>query len=409
MEFRIADTFTASLARLRADEQKAAKTTAFDLQMDASRPGLRLHRLDRTRDRNFWSVRAGRDLRIIVHRTSASLLICYVAHHDPAYRWAERRRLERHPRTGAAQLVEVREIVREIEGPYHGQPQRVPGSDAADGGAAGLGSDSNRVDEEAPSGTLATAPELVANERSAPGFIFRDKTDDEFLGYGVPPDWLEEVRSATEDSLLELADHLPAEAAEALLELATGGTPQLPAPLAPASDAFSHPDAERRFRVVENREELERALDAPWARWAVFLHPAQKDLVRRDYGGPARVAGSAGTGKTIVALHRAVHLAESDEQARVLLATFSEPLADALRRRLRILIGRRPRLGERVEVHSMSVLAHRLYRLNVGALKPRPKNTSGSCCGEPRRKCRPTASRTGSFGQSGAAWSMPGS
>ncbi len=370
MEFRIADTFTASLARLRADEQKAAKTTAFDLQMDASRPGLRLHRLDRTRDRNFWSVRAGRDLRIIVHRTSASLLICYVAHHDPAYRWAERRRLERHPRTGAAQLVEVREIVREIEGPYHGQPQRVPGSDAADGGAAGLGSDSNRVDEEAPSGTLATAPELVANERSAPGFIFRDKTDDEFLGYGVPPDWLEEVRSATEDSLLELADHLPAEAAEALLELATGGTPQLPAPLAPASDAFSHPDAERRFRVVENREELERALDAPWARWAVFLHPAQKDLVRRDYGGPARVAGSAGTGKTIVALHRAVHLAESDEQARVLLATFSEPLADALRRRLRILIGRRPRLGERVEVHSMSVLAHRLYRLNVGALKP---------------------------------------
>ncbi len=122
VEFRIADTFTDSLARLRADEQKAAKTTAFDLQVDPSRPGLRLHRVDAARDRNFWSVRAGRELRIIVHRTSSSFLICYVDHHDQAYRWAERRRLERHPRTGAAQLVEIQEIVREAEAPRYVQP-----------------------------------------------------------------------------------------------------------------------------------------------------------------------------------------------------------------------------------------------------------------------------------------------
>ncbi len=367
VEFRIADTFTASLGRLRADEQKAVKTTAFDLQVNPAQPGHHLHRVDSARDRNFWSVRAGRDLRIIVHRTSSSFLICYVDHHDSAYRWAERRRLERHPRTGAAQLVEIREIVREVERPRYEQPHWSATGVVAEGVPAQPPADSSSAAEER---RPETAAKTVPDERPAAKILFADKVDDELLGYGVPPDWLEDAKSATEETLLELADHLPAEAAEALLELATGGTPPVPTPLPPAADAFSHPDAERRFRVMADREELERALEAPWEKWTVFLHPAQRDLVRRDYGGPARVAGSAGTGKTIVALHRAVHLAESDPEARVLLATFSGPLADALRSRLRLLIGSRPRLGERIEVHPMAGLAERLYRLNIGALKP---------------------------------------
>ncbi|MCY3970068.1 MAG: UvrD-helicase domain-containing protein [Acidobacteria bacterium] len=368
MEFRIADTFTDSLARLRASEQKAAKTTAFDLQVNPSHPGLRFHRVDSTRDRNFWSVRAGRDLRIIVHRTSSSFLICYVDHHDQAYRWAERRRLERHPRTGAAQLVEIREIVREVETPRYVQPR----PDAVTAGVEDTVARESSAALVSPGGREAaaeTAGPAGAEERAVQRLIFAERTDDELLGYGVPGDWLEEAKSATEDTLLELAEHLPAEAAEALLELATGGTPPVPVTLAPGADPFAHPDAERRFRIVADREELERALDAPWEKWAVFLHPAQRALVERDYGGPARVAGSAGTGKTIVALHRAVHLAESDPDSRVLLATFSEPLAEALRGRLRLLIGNRPRLGERIEVQSMAGLAQRLYELNVGALK----------------------------------------
>jgi mRNA-degrading endonuclease RelE of RelBE toxin-antitoxin system len=114
MDFLIADTFTDSLARLTGDEQKAVKTTAFDLQVNPAAPGLSFHKLDRARDRRFWSVRVSRDVRIIVHRTEGSLLLCYAGHHDRAYDWAERRKLEVHPRTGAAQLVEVRETVVEI-------------------------------------------------------------------------------------------------------------------------------------------------------------------------------------------------------------------------------------------------------------------------------------------------------
>lgn len=327
MEFRIADTFTDSLTRLSGGEQKAVKTTAFDLQVNPANPGMQFHKLDRARDANFWSVRASRDLRLIVHRTDRSLLLCYVGHHDDAYRWAERRKLERHPKTGAAQLVEVRERVDEI---------RVP--------------------------RYIDSPEPQPEQR--PLFATQDR--DSLLGYGVPPEWIDDVQQVDEDGLLALADHLPAEAAEALLELAVGGTPQIPAAPSEGADPFGHPDAQRRFRLVEDSEELRQALEYPWEKWSVFLHPAQRDLVEQSFSGPARVAGSAGTGKTVVALHRAVFLAGKYPEARILLATFSDALANMLRTKLRRLAGHRPRLLECIEVHSLDTLGMRLYAQQFG-------------------------------------------
>lgn len=124
MEFRIADTFIDSLVRLTGDAQKVVKTTAFDLQMDPASPGMRFHKLDQAKDKNFWSVRVSADLRIIVHKAPASVLLCYVDHHDKAYAWAERRKLETHPKTGAAQLVEIREKVQEVLVPLYVPAQR---------------------------------------------------------------------------------------------------------------------------------------------------------------------------------------------------------------------------------------------------------------------------------------------
>ncbi len=327
MRFLIADTFTDSLTKLTADEQKAVKTTAFDLQTNPANPGLKFHRLDRAKDKDFWSVRAGRDIRLIVHRRSEDVVLCYAGHHDPAYAWAERRRMTTHPTTGAAQLIEIRETVQEIVVPVH-------------------------VPEEAP----APPP--------PPPALFADRSDEELLGYGVPAERLADVRAATEESLLVLADDLPAEAAEALLELATGGTPPTRR-LSPDGDPFEHPDAQRRFRVMHDLEELERALDYPWDRWMVFLHPTQREIVEGHFSGPARVSGSAGTGKTIVALHRAVFLA-SEPDSRVLLTTYSDALADALRARLDLLVHNRPRVAERLEVRSITEVGRALYRARLG-------------------------------------------
>jgi len=177
MEFRIADTFTDSLAKLTGEEQKAVKTTAFDLQMNPANPGMSFHKLDKARDKNFWSVRVNNDIRLIVHRTSATLLLCFVGHHDKAYDWAERRKLETHPKTGAAQLVEIRERVEEI-----------------------------------------VVPKYVEVEQPKPPKppLFEHLQDNDLLGYGVPPEWVKDARQANEDSILDLANHLPAEAAEAL-------------------------------------------------------------------------------------------------------------------------------------------------------------------------------------------------
>ena len=330
MDFLIASSFSDSLARLTDQEQKAVKTAAFDLQMNPAHPGMQFHRVEHAKDPNFWSVRVSSDLRLIVHRTRKSLMLCYVSHHDDAYDWARRRRLETHPTTGAAQLVEIRETFKNIIIPRY-------------------------VEAEA-----------VAEPKAA---LFADVEEKELLGYGVPPAWLEDVFDATEDTILDIADHLPEEAAEALLELAVGGTPQATEPVESGVDPFAHPDAQRRFRVMTNVEELERALEYPWEKWTVFLHPAQRQWVERDYSGPARVSGSAGTGKTIVALHRAVFLARTYPNARVLLTTFSEALANVLRTKLRRLIGNEPRLAERLEVHSMDAIGRRLYELNIE--KPR--------------------------------------
>ena len=332
-DFLIADTFTDSLARLSCDEQKQVKTTAFDLQLDPSNPGMKLHRLDKAKDKNFWSVRVSGDLRLIVHRNQQSLLLCYVNHHDKAYDWGKRRTLQTHPTTGAAQLVEIRETVKEIVVPTY---------------------------VEAPPTPVITPP------------LFANRSDEELLQYGVPAEWLADVREATEDSLLILADRLPSEAAEALLEVATGGTPQPLQVLAqaiPGVEAFNpfdHPDAQRRFRVMTNVEELERALEFPWDKWSVFLHPEQRQFVEQTASGPARVSGSAGNGKTIVALHRAVFLARTHPDARVLLTTFSDTLAHALQTQLKRLVSHEPRLAERLDVRAINAVGERLYKSHIG-------------------------------------------
>src|SRR3989475_1552265 len=179
MEFRIADTFTDSLGRLAGEEQKAVKTTAFDLQLNPANPGMQFHKLGKARDPKFWSVRVNSDIRLIVHKGDTSLLLCYVDHHDKAYDWAERRKLETHPKTGAAQLVEIRETVKEIFIPVYVQTE------------------------------LALAPKPSVKKPP----LFTAVSAEELLGYGVPTEWLGDVKKATEDTLLALADHLPAEAA----------------------------------------------------------------------------------------------------------------------------------------------------------------------------------------------------
>jgi hypothetical protein len=325
MRFLLADSFTDALARLPAPEAKAVKTTVVDLQIDPNGKGLSFHRIDKSKDPNFWSVRVSRDLRLIVHKTADSLLVAYVDHHDKAYAWAERRRIEAHPTTGAVQIVEVRERVEEIA-------RGVP-----------------------------ITPAVPERERLP--FVGLD--DGALLSVGVPDDWLGDVRAATEDTFFDVAAHLPAEAAEALLQYATAGTLPVSAP-PPAADPYAHPDAQRRIRLVIDEEGLRQALEYPWERWGVFLHPSQRAVVERQFVGAARVSGSAGTRKTVVALHRAVALARKNPQARLLLTTFSEPLARSLSAKLAVLAPETGGIVPRITVSDWHGAADELFQLIHG-------------------------------------------
>ncbi len=270
------------------------------------------HKLAKAKDKRFWSVRVSSDLRLIVHRTADSLLLCYVGHHDQAYAWAERRKLETHPATGAAQLVEIRERIQEIVVPLHVQ-----------------------------------SPPTLAPKAPVLGHV----ADEELLGYGVPAEWLADAAAGHRGHSAHLGGPPAGGGRRGDTRAGNGG---------------GHPGARRRFRVMTDVDELARALEYPWERWTVFLHAAQRDLVERRFGGPARIAGSAGTGKTVVALHRAAHLARANPDLRILLTTFSETLASALRTKLARLIGTEPRLRERVDVDALDTVASRLHDRMLG-------------------------------------------
>ncbi|MEE4211693.1 MAG: UvrD-helicase domain-containing protein, partial [Parvularcula sp.] len=173
-------------------------------------------------------------------------------------------------------------------------------------------------------------------------------------------------------TVLDIASHLPDEAQEAVLAAAVGEAPTIRISDTGEGSGFTHPDAQRRFRVIGDEDELAAALDAPWDDWAVFLHPAQREFVERDFSGPARVIGSAGTGKTVVALHRAVRLAAGSAENRVLLTTFSPDLAQGLADKLERLIAGRADLGTRITVATLSEvsrsLGHKLFdRMNLAS------------------------------------------
>lgn len=329
MTLLYASTFTKALGRLSAPEQKLVKITTVDLALDPTGNGLQMHRVEAAP--GFWTARVSQDIRLVLHKDGEHTLIAYVGHHDDAYRWAERRRLVPHERTGAMQFVEVVE----------------------------------RAEESFLPLVFAAPPASLPSHHP-----FATLTDDQLLDVGVPRDWLEAVRTTDAASVDGLFARLPDEAAEALLDYATGGRLEdhLAQRLSTGADPFAHPDAQRRFRMVEGVEELKAALDAPFAQWAVFLHPTQRTLVEKDWAGPARVTGSAGTGKTIVALHRAVHLAAQPE-AHVLLATFSEPLAETLRQKMDLLTQAHPERRPRMTTCALDQAAYVFFAKTFSDLR----------------------------------------
>lgn len=320
----LAQSFMKQLKRLPQKEQGVVSRTVLELQMDPTAATLSLHKVDG--DAGWWSAYANGDLRIILaRRGEGEMILCWTDHHDKAYLWARRHVLQEHPVTKAMQLVEIPEVRRaEAEPPHQAAPV-----------CARLG-------------------------------VGRD----ELLGWGVPDIWVDQVLAATdENELLEIGEkHLPPEAAEVVLLLAVGEKPEEKA--AEDEDAPQEtPWNGRSWWVVSQDDDLQTVLaNCDWDTWCRYLHPTQRKIAYRHYKGPYRVCGSAGTGKTVVALHHAKYVLEQDADARVLVITYSDTLARDLRKRCQGLLS--PRLRERCKVTTVASFARDLYMRMVP--NPRP-------------------------------------
>ncbi|MPY67732.1 ATP-dependent helicase [Deinococcus sp. SDU3-2] len=307
----LAQSFTRRLGQFPNQEQKLIRDAVMVLHLDViggslPRPGLRWHGLNSP---DLYSISPNMDLRVILYHKGQDYVVLYADHHDGAYAWANRRRLEVHPYTGAMQVVEVQERTE-----------------------------------------VLTHVEAATEER-----VFYPYDAPYLLQLGVPERYVQTVRHATSTNAHELLELLPEEVAERLLGLLAGEL--VVPPDAQQGDPFSHPDARRAFVVADNEAELGAALQGAWQDWIVFLHPSQRALVDRTFGGAARVTGGAGTGKTVVALHRAARLARAGQ--RVLLTTYSRTLGSHLSERLVQLVPE-PEVRDRITVRTVHALAAQL-------------------------------------------------
>lgn len=306
----ITESFNDSLANLQPAEQAQALVFFNQFQRDPSQPGISLERLKG--DDTLWSGRVTQDLRVILYRdVSNHWIALYVDHHDAAYRWAERRSAARHPKTGVIQVVETE---------------------------------------------VRTETKTVVVPRVVQAPLFAHHGGDYLFSLGVPEavmPVLLEVR--TEEELLELVEHVPRDVGERLLRLADGEVVVPPLPVPADEPVAARDDLRYLFYVVEGEDDLARVLRAPLEKWITFLHPSQRALVEGAYSGPVKVSGAAGTGKTVVALHRARHLAGLGH--RVLVTTYVTTLVKHLSWKADLLCSPQERTRIRVSTVLSEALA----------------------------------------------------
>lgn len=316
----LSNDFLLQLSKLPAKVHGKVMKWAIQFQADPTSPGINYENIHGSRDNNLKSVRLDLDWRGIVFKPASGdvYVLLYVDHHDAAYRWAENRKLTINPVTGAMQLVTL-EPVTEV---------------------ARAGSVVPAMADQPQTGTTAKP-------------LFAELTDHELMSLGVPAELLLGVRGLMSETALDgMQARLPVEAYEGLFLVAAGdGVSQVLHARETRVDraidttdfaaALVTPESQSRFVVIADDESLAAILNAPLAQWRVFLHPTQQKLAVGDRSGAVRVLGGAGTGKTVLAMHRARWLAEhrTGPGQKVLLTTFTRNLAADIEQNLRTLCG----------------------------------------------------------------------
>lgn len=306
IQVAISQDFLTAIVRLPRAQQKKVNQFVSKFRNDPLASGINYEKINDAANSDMRSVRIDQAYRGIILKPKQGnvYILLWVDHHDEAYDWARRHQCKIHPKTGAIQLypTDINESVSE---------QNVE----------------KKKDE--------------TSGEASPNYLFKSYEPAQLFELGLPEEFLDNVLKITStEELGAISDSLPNEAYEALYFLADGIPYEevLEDYRSNASEDFDTEDfaaalaregSKRRFVVVDD-EALEQMLDAPLEKWRVFLHPSQRKLVERDWNGPVRVLGGAGTGKTVAAIHRAKWLTASlnnSSHKKVLFTTFTKNLA----------------------------------------------------------------------------------
>ena len=330
----MASTFVEAVEGLNNSESGQVFRFLNRFHQNPSHPSLSLERLTNSKSPNIWSARVSSDYRAILcqqgaSQQSANWIAVYVGHHDKAYRWAETHQVGQHPVTGQWQIVEM-PVVREVE-------------------------------------------KKSAHPRKAKP-IFEKHGDQYLLSLGLPEEWLLVVRQVlTEAELNDLVNRMPEDVGLRLLDLAEGKPVLPPVPLQPNAPLAEIEATTSQLVVVQSERQLQSILREPMAKWMAFLHPTQKKLVNYESKGATKVTGSAGTGKTVVAMHRARHLAS--EGKKVLVTSFTQTICQNIERNLRLICSKEEMWN--ISVIHVHKLAAAVLRENKDRWIPRTDDQVG--------------------------------
>lgn len=311
---------TKSSNKLDTSLKKKAFAFLEKLADDDSAPGLHIEPIVNSADKKVRTGRVDQGYRAVLFKLTAGGSTTYVFHgiwaHDDAIAVAKKVTLKVNPLNGVAEIRVV-------------EPEATPVPQAAP------------TTLEPPSHSMPDEPIAAVPDWAFPVPVQQLVTDlglalevaegahrcdgeDELLSYAMElEDWQGHM-------LLNLATGMSIEDAKAELELSQTTEP-VDDTDAGILKGLRHPAAKIQFAEIDGRDELKKVIEGgDFGAWRVFLHPQQSGLVSRSYNGPARVTGGAGTGKTVVLLHRARHLAKTDPGSRTVLTTFTTNLAQAL-------------------------------------------------------------------------------
>jgi superfamily I DNA/RNA helicase len=306
----ISDDFMRAFSRLTREHQSAVLSFLTKFRQNPMASGINYEKIHLAADANIHSVRINQDIRGIVLKPDQGQVYCllWVDHHDDAYQWARRHRVSVHPDVGSLQVYSVAEYSAE------------------------------HVEQLTPS----TKP-------LAKG-VFDALKDREIRKLGVPDELLTAVRQVQDESDLDqIQNRLPDVAYEALFMYMAGDSydaivagldEAVSVDVTDYATALDHLQTQRHFVVLSDDSDLEALMSAPLEHWRIFLHPSQKKLIQRDWSGPVRVSGGAGTGKTVVAMHRAAYLARQYRNLAgkpILFMTYTRTLAEDIRQHLALL------------------------------------------------------------------------